>query len=333
MHFFGVQSSFYSAINRVYFFGVPHKTLMLKLKPNCECCDKDLLPISREAYVCSFEHTFCTDCANQVFHLVCPNCAGDLVRRPTRSAAKLVGNPAQRERTIVNTAPHSVRHKPMRIYSGPLSMFGAKVEIAAREKAVSFEIIHVPFNPSDGYSPKHPDVIRINPKSQVPVLIDGDLEIFDSTQIFEYLEDVVPTPALWPAQPRQRARARLLELKSDEVYFGHVIKLMSLQDALESTEGLRHIEACSMFYHEMEIQLGEQPFLAGELSFADIGFLMAQFFSERMGAPMDSSTPGLCAWRIRMHKRDAVRATIEPMIAFLRANGSPCPDFLIPLYG
>ena len=48
------------------------------------------------------------------------------------------------------------------------------------------------------YEPKHPAVERINPKRQVPVLIDGSTEIFDSTQIFEYLEDAAPTPPLWP---------------------------------------------------------------------------------------------------------------------------------------
>jgi glutathione S-transferase len=48
-------------------------------------------------------------------------------------------------------------------------MFGAKVEIAAREKGVDFELQMVPFNPDRGYDPKHPEVVRINPKRQVPV--------------------------------------------------------------------------------------------------------------------------------------------------------------------
>ena len=62
------------------------------------------------------------------------------------------------------------------------------------------------------------------------MLIDGDVEIFDSTQIFEYLEDAHPAPPLWPRQSAARAAARLLEIKSDEVYFPHVIRLMGLQD-------------------------------------------------------------------------------------------------------
>src|SRR6185503_2676291 len=79
------------------------------------------------------------------------------------------------------------------------------------------------------YQPRHPEVARINPKQQVPVLVDGDLEIFDSTQIFEYFESLKPAPALWPAEPKARARARLLEHKSDEVYFPRIVRLMGLQ--------------------------------------------------------------------------------------------------------
>ena len=120
----------------------------------------------------------------------------------------------------------------IRFFTAPLSMFGMKVEIALLEKAVPFERNEVSYSAVAGYSPKHPDVLRINPKHQVPVLIHGALELFDSTQIFEYLEDMTPDPPLWPAAPQQRARARLLEHKSDEVYFPHIIRLMGLQDRL-----------------------------------------------------------------------------------------------------
>jgi hypothetical protein len=54
---------------------------MLKLKPNCECCDRDLPPESIEACICSFECTFCADCADQILKGICPNCSGELVRR------------------------------------------------------------------------------------------------------------------------------------------------------------------------------------------------------------------------------------------------------------
>lgn len=57
---------------------------MLALKPNCECCDKDLPPQSVEAFICSYECTFCKDCVANVLENVCPNCGGGLVPRPIR---------------------------------------------------------------------------------------------------------------------------------------------------------------------------------------------------------------------------------------------------------
>ena len=57
---------------------------MLELRPNCEACDRDLPPASAEARICSNECTFCADCADNALHNVCPNCGGELVRRPIR---------------------------------------------------------------------------------------------------------------------------------------------------------------------------------------------------------------------------------------------------------
>ncbi len=71
---------------------------MLELRPNCERCDKDLLPQSSEACICSFECTFCRDCAENVFSLICPNRGGDLVTRPTRATALLEKYPASTKR-------------------------------------------------------------------------------------------------------------------------------------------------------------------------------------------------------------------------------------------
>ena len=216
----------------------------------------------------------------------------------------------------------------MKIFSGPLSMFGAKVEIAAREKGIDFELVMVPFDPVRGYDPRHPDVLRINPKRQVPVLIDGDLELFDSTQIFEYLEDLGIGPALWPAQPAARALARQLEHRSDEVYFPHVICLMNLEETPDETAAKAACDAAAQYYRDMERTLGTREFLAGTYSFADIAFYMAQLFGERKGAPMTSETPRLLAWRDRMTKRPAVRKVAGAMAAYLHSIGRPVPDFL-----
>ena len=57
---------------------------MLELRPNCECCDKDLPPHSTEAFICSYECTFCADCVAQPLNNVCPNCGGGFAPRPIR---------------------------------------------------------------------------------------------------------------------------------------------------------------------------------------------------------------------------------------------------------
>ena len=218
----------------------------------------------------------------------------------------------------------------MKLYSGPLSMFGAKVEIALREKGAEFEMAMVPFDQQRGYQPKHPEVLRVNPKCQVPVLLDGDVELFDSTQIFEYLEDRWPNPPLWPTSPAERARARQLEHGSDEVFFPHVIRLMALRgnpDPIDSPEWLRARSSIKHYYGRMNLVLAGREYLAGPFTYADIAFYMAQFFAARHTVPMTTDHPNLLAWRRRVAKRPAVTHVIEAMVSYLQSIGLPAPDF------
>ncbi|WP_369992046.1 DUF1272 domain-containing protein [Pseudomonas xanthosomatis] len=71
---------------------------MLELRPNCECCDRDLPGDSPDALICSFECTFCSACAAQHFGSGCPNCGGQLSPRPTRVGRALHNNPASTQR-------------------------------------------------------------------------------------------------------------------------------------------------------------------------------------------------------------------------------------------
>ncbi|HKH35004.1 MAG TPA: glutathione S-transferase family protein [Beijerinckiaceae bacterium] len=222
---------------------------------------------------------------------------------------------------------------PIRLYSGPLSMFGAKAQIAALEKGLDVELVMVPFDMDRGYDPKHPEVLRINPKRQVPVLVHGELELFDSTQIFEYLEELRPDPPLWPRDTIGKARARLLEHKSDEVYFPHVIRLMGLQARPDDPTAVAAREACARYHGEMEGLLARREFLGGPCSFADIAFYMAQLFGARMGAGMGVGTPKLLAWRDRMTARPAVIEVAGAMAAYLSSIGRPVPGFLAAAAG
>ncbi len=73
---------------------------MLELRPNCECCDADLPPDSQAARICSFECTFCVTCAEGVLGGKCPNCGGELLRRPIRPADRLARFPASTVRKL-----------------------------------------------------------------------------------------------------------------------------------------------------------------------------------------------------------------------------------------
>ncbi|MDX8510510.1 MULTISPECIES: DUF1272 domain-containing protein [Mesorhizobium] len=73
---------------------------MLELRPNCECCDKDLPPEAADARICTFECTFCADCVENVLDGVCPNCGGNFAPRPIRPAAKLEKYPASTNRVL-----------------------------------------------------------------------------------------------------------------------------------------------------------------------------------------------------------------------------------------
>ena len=73
---------------------------MLQLRPNCECCNRDLPPDAGDAMICTFECTFCVPCARDVLHARCPNCGGELLVRPRRPAHLLAKYPASTERVF-----------------------------------------------------------------------------------------------------------------------------------------------------------------------------------------------------------------------------------------
>lgn len=202
----------------------------------------------------------------------------------------------------------------MKLYSGPLSLFSRKVEIALHEKGLSFERVLVPFSQAEGYSPKHPDVLAANPKGQVPVLVDGELTLFDSTVILEYLEDAYPDPPLYPSAPAERARCRLLDLFADE------IMLVPLRDLMHRTgprpaDSARWAAAEARAKEAEAVIAGQLADLDGRLrdrehlciafSAADIAVFMAVLFCRRLGGPALDGFSSLAAWYARLMQRPA----------------------------
>lgn len=220
----------------------------------------------------------------------------------------------------------------MRLYSGPLSLFSRKVEIALYEKGLDFERIEVQFTQTEGYRPKHPAVLAANPKGQVPVLVDGGLVLFDSTVILEYLEEAWPEPRLYPVGPREKARCRLVELDADEILFADVRRLLyrtepPLADAerqrARQAEGQAGEEGILDHYRRLEERLGGAAHFCGAFTAADIGMFMTVHYAVRLNGPRLDAFPALAAWYRRVAARPSAARVINEIAAADRKLSAP----------
>ncbi len=194
----------------------------------------------------------------------------------------------------------------MKLYSGPLSLFTAKVRIALDEKGIPYELVDVPFSRRQGYSPKHPEVLAINPKGQVPVLVDGDVALYDSTLILEYLEERYPETPLFPRDVKERVRCRQLEAAADEIFFPHVLDLIrevfykadaSQRDAAKIAAARAGI---AREYDRLEKELAGRDYLCARFTVADIGYFLTMMFATTLGSPPQASHPKIAAWSARI---------------------------------
>ena len=208
----------------------------------------------------------------------------------------------------------------MRLYSAPLTLFGKKIEIALAEKGLGFERTLVAFTQSEGYQPKHPAVLAANPKAQVPVLVDGPLTLFDSTVIFEYLEDAYPQPPLYPAGAVEKARCRQLELVADEVILPHVRTLMHRSVPRDGKWEAHEAEAAKgeaklrELFAKLEQKLGGQRWFCGaQFTVADIALFLMAFWTQRLKGPKAEGT--LALWYERCLARPSIAKVIEELLA------------------
>ena len=216
----------------------------------------------------------------------------------------------------------------MKLYSGPLSLFSRKVEIALGEKGIAFERVMVPFTQERGYQPKHPDVLAANPKGQVPVLMDGDFSLFDSTLIFEYLEDAYPEPRLLPKDPVARAECRMMELRADEVVFPQARVFFyrtdlphpdATQRQANDEAGARAEAALRDHFAALDQTLGRRDFLCGALSYADIAMFMVVLWTQRLKGPALQPFPALAAWHKLLGERPPFAKAASEIAAADRA--------------
>ena len=207
----------------------------------------------------------------------------------------------------------------IRVLEHPLSPYAQKVKIALREKGVAFEA-GLPGGLGAGGAGA--EFLEMNPRAEVPVLVDGETAIFDSTIILEYIEDKWPKPALLPEGPAERARVRMLEEVMDTHYepinwgLGEVGWFRRAEGPLADT--LRGAAASQIagFHAWLERRLGERGWFNGtEFGWGDLSVVPYIAASAALGLPPAEGSK-LAAWLARTLARPSVAATIGEARAF-----------------
>ena len=197
----------------------------------------------------------------------------------------------------------------MKLWSGVLSSNAAKVRIVLAEKGVTCDIIEVPWSKATLWD-KPESLWSVNPRGQVPALTDGEITLWDSTVINEYLEEKYPQPSLLPDDIAGRARCRLLEDEGD-FNQGHVGVLISevflaAPGTPVSEEAASALSRLRQFFDRLEGELEGGDYLCGDFSMADISVFLTVAFAVTLGAEI--TQPRVLAWYERMLARPAVAA-------------------------
>jgi len=170
----------------------------------------------------------------------------------------------------------------------------------------------------------------------VPVLVDGDLILYDSTIIIEYLDEKHPSPPLFPKQPAARARCRLLELEADEVLMVPVRDLLFRSEppgpdtaarAEQERKAREAEDAILVHYGRLEAKLGDETFFCGEFCAADIATFMVIHHERRLGGPPLVGYPKLEAWFSRLAGRPAFATVMAEMAAADRELSLPVAPY------
>jgi stringent starvation protein A len=187
------------------------------------------------------------------------------------------------------------------LYDADRCPYCARVRIALAEKGIEYETVEVDLADRPAW------IYEKNPLGKVPVLEEDAFVLPESAVINEYLEERYPEPSLWPADPGERALARLLVFRFDELSKPYYALRRGEDGAME---------ALGRALARLNVVLEAQPFLTGrEFGLADIAYvpwiLRAR---DRMGVPLDSFS-AVATWLERLAERPSVAAELELVAA------------------
>ena len=213
----------------------------------------------------------------------------------------------------------------LRLYDHPLSPYGQKVKIALLEKDVAFDAV---LPNAIGSGQVDAEFGAANPRGEVPALINGDVAVFDSTVILEYIEDKWPTPPLLPESPAERARLRMLEDVMDTHFEAITWALSEIRNfgRAEGAEAKR-LEAAgaaelNRWYAWLMGQLGDRQWFSGAaFGWGDLSVIPFVNGARSFGHAPPPGSP-LAGWVERVNARDSVQRVSEAAAAMAMEGAS-----------
>lgn len=204
------------------------------------------------------------------------------------------------------------------------STFSSKTKVILEEKGLPYEVSRVRIG--DIWK-KTPEVLEKNPLGKVPWIDDGDVRIYDSTVINEYLEERYPEPSLLPEDPLERARVRALENYGDEIVLGGAAPRIWMpywsppeqRNQEDMAQARQTLESRALPF--LEKTIADREFIAGAFTLADAPYMALAMVLQVDGMSL-AAFPRFAAYLDRLRARPSYRA-INPETSMEDSSGRP----------
>jgi glutathione S-transferase len=195
----------------------------------------------------------------------------------------------------------------LKLYDSPECPFCQKTRIVLAEKDLSFETVPVDLQAGEQ---KRPEFLKLNPFGKVPVLIDDEVIVYDSTIINEYLEDEYPHPQLMPSDSAARARVRTFEDYADNAFIpltGTIMRELRKPEAERDQEKLTTSrQQVARMLAVIDGSLAGRNWLVGNFSLADVAFAPRVVILPALGVTLDPEWRNVAAWIQRLNQRASI---------------------------
>jgi stringent starvation protein A len=197
----------------------------------------------------------------------------------------------------------------LKLYDYPDCPFCQKVRVVLAEKDLEYEKVFVDLRKQEQ---KLPDFLRLNPYGKVPVLVDEDEVIYDSTIINEYLEDEYPLPRLLPEDSQGRARVRMLEDYCDNSFIPPTTMLLAQLHKTDAERDPQRVEQAreelrrALYY--LRDHLSGEYLVGKEFTLADAAYAPRIMVLGRLGVELEPALSSVQAWIDRIRARPSVRS-------------------------